>query len=182
MIYVIGGAPRAGKSILCQQIAAKLKIGWMSTDLLLDLLRLKNESGVKREWDASPEAIRAHAEWFFPYLERFLWGISSLAENYVLEGVDFLPEQVIQLSMRYQLRPVFLGCSSLTLEVFDGHPGRSRGYSSLPEDLRRQIVEDIPLWSDFIRQESNRFGLPYVDMAGNFPGRLEEAEAILQTR
>ena len=34
MIYFVGGAPRVGKSILCQQIAAKLAIGWISTDLL----------------------------------------------------------------------------------------------------------------------------------------------------
>jgi 2-phosphoglycerate kinase len=47
MIYLIGGAPRAGKSILCQQVSAKLKIGWISTDLLVELLRVKGEKGVK---------------------------------------------------------------------------------------------------------------------------------------
>jgi 2-phosphoglycerate kinase len=34
MIYLIGGAPRVGKSTLCQQVSAKLGIGWISTDLL----------------------------------------------------------------------------------------------------------------------------------------------------
>ena len=38
MIYLIGGAPRAGKSILCQQIAAKLRVGWISTDLLMETI------------------------------------------------------------------------------------------------------------------------------------------------
>ena len=37
MLYLVGGAPRAGKSILGQQISAKLKIGWVSTDLLMKL-------------------------------------------------------------------------------------------------------------------------------------------------
>jgi hypothetical protein len=81
LIYFIGGAPRAGKSILGQQIAAKLRVGWISTDLLLELLRLKNDEGIKRAWDATPEAIAASAEWFFPYLERFVWGVGSLAEH-----------------------------------------------------------------------------------------------------
>jgi 2-phosphoglycerate kinase len=47
MIYLIGGAPRVGKSVLCQQVAAKLKIGWISTDLLMEVLRAKNAEGIK---------------------------------------------------------------------------------------------------------------------------------------
>ena len=42
MIYFVGGAPRTGKSILTQRISAKLKIGWTSSDLLIELLRVKN--------------------------------------------------------------------------------------------------------------------------------------------
>ena len=65
----------------------------------------------------------------------------------------------------------------MTLEHFDQYPGRSRGYASLPEVLRRQIVLDVPLWSNYIRQEADRFGYSYIDMAGDFGSRLSEAEA-----
>jgi hypothetical protein len=181
MIYFVGGAPRAGKTILGQQIAAKLNAGWVSTDLLLTLLRLKNDDGVKQEWNADPTAITTNAEWFSPYLERFVWGVSSLAEQYVIEGVDFLPAQVAQLASQYQLRAVFLGCSRMTLESLDHYPGRSRGYGLLPEVMRRQIARDVPRWSEFIRQEAQRFGYPYVDTVSSFPDRLQEAEALLAT-
>ena len=179
MIYLVGGAPRAGKSILAQRVSAKLKIGWISTDLLMDLLRVKNDEGVKTEWSAAPEAIAATAEWFFPYLARFVWGVSPLADNYVIEGVDFLPSQVTRLTTQYQIRSVFLGCSRMTLEQFDQFPGRSRGYASLPEEVRRQFAQDVPLWSDFIRQEAERFGHPYVDTSDDFPARMSEADAVL---
>jgi adenylate kinase family enzyme len=66
MIYLIGGAPRAGKSILAQSLAAKRNIGWVSTDLLIDLLRLKGDEGAKANWNAAPEAIGEAAKWFFP--------------------------------------------------------------------------------------------------------------------
>jgi hypothetical protein len=99
----------------------------------------------------------------------------------VIEGVDFLPAQVVQLSATYQIRCVFLGCSQMTLETFDRFPGRSRGYGGLPEEMRRQIVRDVPLWSEFIRQEAERFGYPYLDMLGDFPRRLNAAEAMLTT-
>ena len=98
MIYLIGGASRVGKSILSQQVSSNLRVGWSSTDLLMELLRVKKEAGIKVQWNAAPEAIVANAEWFFPYLERFIWGASSMAENYVIEGVDFLPAHVVQLS------------------------------------------------------------------------------------
>ncbi len=180
MIYLIGGAPRAGKSVLGQQLAAKLKVSWISTDLLAELLRVKDDS-LKAEWNAAPEAIMATAEWFFPYLERFVWGVSSLAENYLIEGVSFLPAQVKQLSAQYQIRSVFLGCSDMTLDRLDQFPGCSRGYSFLPEAMRRQIAQDVPLWSKFIQQEAERFGYPYVDTINDFPQRLFEAETLLTT-
>ena len=181
MIYLIGGAPRAGKSILGQQVAANLKIGWISTDLLLTLLGMTKVAGIKTEWNATPESITTNAEWFLPYLERFVWGAASLAENYLIEGVDFLPAQVKQLSAQYQLRAVFMGCSKMTLEHFDQYPGRSRGYSALPEELRRQFAKDVPLWSGFIRQECERFGHPYIDTVNDFPQQLAQAESILTT-
>jgi len=179
MIYLIGGAPRVGKSILCQRLAAKLKIGWISTDLLIGLLQVKAEDGVKKEWDATPEAITSAAEWFFPFLQRFVWGVNSLAEDYIVEGVDFLPAHAVLLGAQYPIRSVFLGRSQMTLEQFDRFPGRSKGYADLPEALRRQIVQDVPRWSAFIQAEAARCGCRYIDMQGDFASHLDEAEAFL---
>jgi 2-phosphoglycerate kinase len=176
---MIGGAPRVGKSTLCQQLSAKLGIGWISTDLLMEVLRSKNVSGIKTEWDASPEAITATAEWSFPYIERFIWGVSSMADNYVIEGVDFLPAQVAQLSKQYQIRSIFLGCSKMTLETFDQYPGKSKGYANLPEEFRLQFARDVPRWSKFIRNEAEYLHYPYIDMSTDFPSRLMEAEHML---
>lgn len=181
MIYFVGGSPRAGKSILGQQVAAHLNMGWISTDLLVHLLRVNNEKGVKTEWDATPQAITANADWFFPYLEQFTWGVTSQSDNYLIEGVDFLPAQVKQLSAQYELRAVFLGSSQMTLDTFDQYPGRSLGYRSLPEALRRQIVEDVPRWSELIRQECKRFAYPYIDTANDFHDQLLQAELCLTT-
>jgi hypothetical protein len=179
MIYLIGGAARVGKTTLCHQVSTTLNIGWISTDLLMTLLGMTKVAGIKTEWNAASEALTTNAEWFFPYLERFVWGICSFTDAYVIEGVDFLPAQVAQLSTQYPIRAVFLGCSNLTLEVFDQFPGRSLGYIGLPEAFRRQIVQDVPPWSAFIRQEAERFGYAYVDTGTDFPQRLAEAETML---
>jgi hypothetical protein len=179
MLYFIGGAPRAGKSVLAQQVAAHLRLGWVSTDLLMTLLISKDVAGAKAEWDAAPEAIAAAAAWFFPCLERFSWGVSSMADGYVIEGVDFLPEQVVRLATLYPLRAVFLGCAQITPDRFDRFPGRSRGYAGLPTEVRRRFAQDVPQWSEFVRQEAGRFGCTYIDMSDDFPSRLSEAEVLL---
>jgi hypothetical protein len=181
MLYLVGGAPRTGKSILGQRIAAELKIGWISTDLLMELLRVGGADDVKTEWNAAPEAIAGNAEWFFAYLERFTWGISSKAGSYAIEGVDFLPAQVAQLSAQYQIRSVFLGCSKMTLDGFDRFPGHSPGYASLPDEVLRQFVHDIPLWSAYVHQEAKRFGYAYFDMIDDFPSRLNKAATVHTT-
>lgn len=179
MIYLIGGAPRAGKSLLTQRFAAKRSIGWISTDLLLEVLRAKGAAGAKTKWNADPEAVREAAGWFYPCLERFVRGMSAMADDYVIEGVDFLPEQAAQLSSGYSIRGVFLGCTQMTLDTFDRYPGRSPGYAGLPGTLRLQMAQDVRAWSEFVRQEAERFGFGYLDMSGDFPVCLTRAEELL---
>ena len=67
----------------------------------------------------------------------------------------------------------------MTLETFDQFPGRSPAYSFLPEEQRRQIVQDVPRWSAWIQQEAERFGYPYIDTVSDFTGRLRSAETAL---
>ena len=182
MIYLIGGAPRTGKSTLGQRFAAKHKIGWISTDLVMEVLRVTGVRGAKAEWNASPEAIESNAAWFFPYLERLVWGLDSQADGYVIDGVDFLPNEVSQLSEKYRVRAVFLGRSKMSLVHFDRYPGKSPGYAQLPAPVRRRIVDEIPRWSAYVQEAAQRSGYPHVDMVGGFRVRLDEAEAELEER
>ena len=175
MIYLVGGAPRSGKSVLGQQVAGHLNIGWVATDVLRSMLKAEGDGS----WDATPEAIIASADWFFPHLKRFVWGISALADDYLIEGVHFLPSHAAELAKDFALRSVFLGCSTLTLERFDDFPGRSQGYAALPLELRQQIVRDVPTWSAFVGEQAKFAGRHYMDMTGDFTQRLAEAELVL---
>ncbi len=168
MIFLIGGAPRSGKSTLGQLIAAQERIGWIGTDLLIELLRVAHDPGAPRQWDAAPEAIRATAEWFSPFLDRFLWGLSSQADHYLIEGVHFLPGHAVALAQKYAIRSVFLGCSRMSLARLDAYPGRSPGYAHLPTTLRLQIAADVPAWSALLERECERWGAPYLDLVDDF--------------
>lgn len=179
MIYLVGGAPRTGKSLLSHRLAAAQRMGWIGTDLLFELLRVANDPGVPMEWNAAPDAIRGTAEWFKPYLDRFLWGLRSQADSYLIEGVGFLPEHVVAYAREYEVRAVFLGCSIMTLERFNAYPGRSPGYGQLPEAIRRQIASDIPAWSAYVERECVKWDVPYVDLARDFPEGQRQASRVL---
>lgn len=139
----------------------------IATDVLNDLLRVKNAEATKTAWNAAPTAITANRSKLLSLSGAVYLGSQS-ADSYVIDGVDLLPTQVAELEVQYQIRALFLGCSQMTLDRFDRFPGRSQGYASLPEDLRRQIVQDVPRWSAFIAQEASRFGYPYIDMSDDF--------------
>ena len=68
----------------------------------------------------------------------------------------------------------------MTLAHFDAFPGRSKGYATLPEELRRQFAADVPRWSQFIATEAARFNYPYIDTFGNFSVRIDEAIDLLR--
>ncbi len=154
MIYFVGGAPRSGKSSRGQRVVANLKIGWTSTDLLKDLLRVQDVEGGPAVWEWDPQTIAASAEWFYPFLERYVWGLNPIADHYLIGGVDFLPRQASLLAEKFPLRSVFLGCLEMDFALFDRYPGRSRGYAGLPESTRRHLVGMIPEWSAFMRSEA----------------------------
>ena len=97
----------------------------------------------------------------------------------MIEGVDFLPKQITQFSTKYDIRSVFLGCTQMIFERFDQYHGHTPGYASLPEEMRRQFLNDIPLWSEFIQQEARRFDQPYIDMSDGFQSRRNEAGQLL---
>ena len=179
MIYMIGGAPRVGKTTLTHELSRKQQIGWVSTDALVQLLYGQDRPENQQKWDATPDTIRETAAWFYPSLERFIWSISSLTDDYVIEGVSFLPAQVAKLAESYPIRAVFLGCSNMTLDRFERYPGHSKGYAGLPDTMRRQIAHDVPLWSQFIKQEATHYGYPYIDMGNDFSIRLHDALDLL---
>lgn len=179
MIYLIGGAPRSGKTLLAQRLARKLGAGWISTDLLRDLVKVKIDEGPPVVWDASPQAIIAWADWFFPCLNRFVWGVNSLSDHYIIEGVHFLPIQAAELGDRFSIRALFIGCSTMSVDKLDQFPGRSQGYAALPSGIKEQIAADVPLWSRFIEREANKVGYPFLDMADDFERHVTRAERLL---
>lgn len=167
-----------GKTLLAERVARDLGASWISTDVL----RVVIEVGVPNlghvDW-GKVNAIAVHTERFLPYLERFIWGVTSLGAPYVIEGVDFLPEQATHLAQSFAIRSVFLGDSEMTAGRLQAHLGRQPWLAGTAPDEFRQMAEHIVDHTKLVKRECTRFGIDFVDMAGGFDQRLREAAALL---
>jgi hypothetical protein len=178
LIHLIGGAPRVGKTALAERVARDLGASWISTDVLRTTIEVGVPDLTHIDW-GDVAGVPRHAERFFPYLERFVWGVASLKAAHVIEGVDFMPEQIAQLGQRFGVRSVFIGNSGMTARLLETHLGRQPWLAGTSPEQFRLMAGHIVQHSTLIKSECARLGLPFVDMADDFDKRSREAAALL---
>ncbi len=174
---LLGGPPRCGKTLVAQRIASRRGIGWLSTDTIRDVVNLLMpalyESGGP---GVGPDA---EADLFWPSFEQVVESCSYLADEYLVEGVGFMPRHVATLAARVDLRPVFVGMTHVDLDTLLATEGRNRWHRELDEARLAALPAWIESWSRQIQRECADVGLPYVDLAPDFARGLERATALL---
>lgn len=201
MIYLIGGAPRAGKSIVSKRLVETTGAIPISTDSL-------RKQVVK---SLSPEAASAS----FPYvgfsakaaennitpesrIALMLTDARSLAsaiedvvaeamkknQNMVIEGVHLLPAHVHALAEKYgseKVRAAFLGSTDAELMVaaMEKFADPDAWLAGSPREVQRQVAEFVVACSDYTREEAMMVGLPYLERTGDFYGDVERMVALV---
>ncbi len=118
MIYLIGGAPRCGKTMLSKQIALKKNCSWVSTDTIRSMvlastqksridtlfpfekLQRSEKAGVPYQDVASntpqvllrAEITESNSLW--PSVRAMIETLIDAHEEYVIEGVHLMPELI----------------------------------------------------------------------------------------
>jgi hypothetical protein len=118
-------------------------------------------------------------EKFFPFLEQFVKLVKYDPHGFTLEGDIIWPTQVKLLSAKFEIKSIFLGFESITLsDIID-----NIGSNDWVLDLSKKEREEMPKWlSELSREykvESEKYGYRYIDMSGDFEGKLKEAENYL---
>ena len=159
-------------------MARRIGASWISTDVVRSVIEVGLPDVTHIVW-GDTDGIPTHAERFFPYLDRLSWAVNSLRAPYVIEGVDFLPEQAVRLAKRYPVRVVFLGHSAMTGALLEEHVGRQPWLAGTAAEQLRLMAEHIVRHTELIKRECIRLGVAFVDVAGDFERRLAQAEARL---
>lgn len=174
---LLGGAPRCGKTRLAQRLASERGIGWLSTDTIRDVVAMQlpalYESGGPGE-SHDPEA-----DLFFPYFERVIQSCAYLVDEYLIEGVGFMPRHVAALSGKFALRPVFVGMTHVDLETMLATEGRNQWHRHLDDATLAIVPRWIESWSRQVEGECARLDLPYVELGTDFEAGTERARSLL---
>jgi hypothetical protein len=166
VIYLIGGAPRVGKSLLTHKLIAQKPMPAFSLDFLYNLSQVRNISGF------SGASILNKGRLFYSTLEELLVNVNLRSENCVIDGEVILPEFIEELSEKYTIRCCFLGLSSASLETIIEHGGYfnwpnwklDNGHGDEVKDLAERTVSR----SLVIRNEAQKYGVPYCDLAADY--------------
>jgi hypothetical protein len=174
MLYLIGGAPRVGKTTLAHSVMMRRHIPYISTDVLTQAL------------DASfPELKIRNIEWseipqrFYVYLHAFSKYSQECMKDYLIEGVSIRPDHASKLAKEFNVKSCFLGASRIDLtdikrySIFDDWVGR------LPQEEQLLIPARIVSLSSTFEAECTTAKIPYFNVAHNWTVALEQAYSSL---
>jgi hypothetical protein len=149
----------------------------MSTDTIRDVVNmlmpaLYESGGPGRSPD--PEA-----DLFYPYFERVVESCNYLVDDYLIEGVGFMPRHVAALDDGLEVRPVFVGMQHVQLDKLLAMEGRNRWHRELDDTTLAGLPSWIESWSKEIENECARLSLPYIELGDDFLAGLDTARRVL---
>lgn len=201
MIYLIGGAPRVGKSTLAKKIANRTQSHLVSTDTLCRrmienlsaeekrlLFPVPSFSGTASENTLTPEERillqGISAKSVEPELETIITQALSKNESLVLEGIHLFPNYVHQLLLKYgpaKFTALFIGQTATDL-VVEGIVKNTSPDNWLREsnpDVIRQVAEFVAAFSAHTQEQATLHGLTYQERTPIFESDLERFSQYL---
>jgi hypothetical protein len=178
IVYLVGGAPRVGKSSLAQRLLVLDGIPWLPTDVIRTVVRR-----VAPDVDAvdqDPVDAMALAEVMYPHIEKAAEVCAEEASRFLIEGFELAPSWPLRLRAALggtEIRACFLGHGSFSAEDLAGYRGPK---PQSERDLSPQQLRESASWirqrSRQLRQQCEALRVPYVDVGeAGFEAALTEA-------
>ena len=182
VIYLVGGAPRVGKSSLAQRMLAIDGIPWLPTDVIRTVVRRVVPEVDSTDQD--PVDAAALAEVMYPHIEKAAEVCAEEAGRFLIEGFELAPSYPARLRAALgetEIRACFLGHGSFTAEDLAGYRGpKPQSELELSPGELRESAGWIRHRSRQLAQECNVLGVPYVDVGqAGFAAAMTQARHLL---
>lgn len=209
MIYLIGGPPRCGKTILARRLSKKLGISWVSADTLesivkkytseiqhdslfpKDLIRKRTSSSNDTMYsnytaEEISDAYIAQSKTTWEAISTLIECMIKDDEAIIVEGHQIHPE----LARRFiknlgiqNIRAVVLSKNSIEQIVETARKSQAKNDWFIKKtdnpEIHFKIAEMLSMYSDYFSKEANKYDISEVAYAGDFEGQLESAEQKL---
>ena len=184
MLYIIGGAPRSGKTILAERMLAEHELPYFSIDTLIaSLANAQPELGLRV---SDPPIKRMEVIW--PTLRKLASDVSQNEAKFLLEGDVLLPMHVMEFGN---------GCDTGIMASFIGYAevdpakklGEIRRYAAGRADWTDEVddvhllklISEFRTFSEYLRSECRHYKIPYFDGSRSFSSALRDAQSYLHS-
>lgn len=180
MIYLIGGAPRVGKSTIAKRFAEFIKGRFVSTDELEDPDSQQPSvvfySDPKKNALTPGERIKSvknEAKLIMSDIENIIDKAINKRQNTVIEGVHLFPTYVdifIRKFGKDKIKVIFIGSTNveLILEGMTKNTVPNNWLKDFNQEVLRQIAVFIKAFSDYLYKESKKYNLIYKERSYDF--------------
>jgi hypothetical protein len=205
MVYLIGGAPRIGKSIAARKLAAQLGIQALTADEIgseysaklpeaerIEKFPFPGFSGNPADNTLSPKELTRlqiiEAKSMEPEFRRLIAEAVAAGRDFVLEGVQVLPEfakDIVEHSQPGTVKILFVGSEDVS-RIIDG-----MAKNTSPDDWLRdsdaEVIKQVAAFavdfSAWLKKACADAGLPYFERTDDFQTDLEHiVGSLLQGR
>ncbi len=180
MIYLIGGSPRVGKSIIAKKFAESIKGRFVSTDDLED----PNSQQPSVIFYSDPkkniltptqriESVKNEAKQIISEIEDIICKSVDKPQNTVIEGVHLFPSYVDKFVKKFgneKIKVIFIGSTNIDL-ILDGMKKNTSPNDWLKEfnqEVLRQIALFTKDFSDYLYRECKKYNFPYKERSNDF--------------
>lgn len=180
MLYLVGGAPRAGKTNLSKRFLEATGIPYFGIDYLkMGIARGLPEFGLDPN---SNDMLIARKLW--PIVRGMVRTYVENEETCLLEGAYFLPEYVAELreELPGQIRSCFIGYAEIDTKTM---VRQLRHYDDATMDLGwvdgddSENVEFLKAFSRYVKEECEKHSLKYFENSTNYWKTLDAAVRYL---
>ena len=182
MLFLVGGTPRSGKTLIARNILADREIPYLS----LDWLMMGFNDGV-------PEYGIHHLLWpneiavkMWPFLRGMIDCMLVDGMDYVIEGEAMLPQLLAELIGKNpdRITAVFVGYTEINVKdkvalVKRHGDGENDWLTNKSDEYIRDHIENMIAHSKMIKDECEKYDLPYFDTSEDFPGAIQAATDVL---
>jgi 2-phosphoglycerate kinase len=201
MFYLIGGAPRNGKTIVAKQLSKELGIPWISTDTLESVVaeyipedkfydffpknKLRKETNNSNDEMYSKYTSQEIANSYINQgksltqaIGAFIQSESHYDHSYILEGHHLQPSLVAELETKFKIKSIFIGREDVN--EINGAISQSQQKNdwvivkTKDKSTFPKIATMLSEFSTFVRNEAKKYGYEYVSMEGDFNQMVEE--------
>jgi 2-phosphoglycerate kinase len=211
MIYLIGGPPRSGKTMLAKKLATHLRIGWISSDFLEGIIReytparkqaaLFPKNAIRSKTDGTNDDM--YSRFSFVQIARAYIAqgktcrraIEALVEDCVKENHDFVieghqihPKLAARLIERFpkKIRSVFLvkKNESALVAGFIKNTAKSDWVleKTKKNETLQKIAKMLSYFGGYTEREAAKYRLPFWCMDDNFLKKIIVIEKALAKR